>query len=200
MNSISYGEGKTLKIEKIDEKKMTIEYNDNNVIYNTECELEYLEELFKEGITYEEIMNHIRNERPEIEENINENEIYIIIRNGERRIRIALQNKIKRRTKEGGIAPPVIYYTRGNNIDNNSNKKDDLEKRIKDLEKEYYDKLKVVKETNDELIKKNKELKKNIDEEKKKTDEIYNIYLINKQKYEEAVKMNTKINQLKKSL
>ena len=96
-------------------------------------------------------------------------------------MRLDIKGKLKLILKlntSGGVAPPPTV---------------DLLAELDQMKKIYADKIKKANDKKEELRKKNKELKEKIDEEKRKNDEIVRIYLINRQKYEEAVIRNNKI-------
>ena len=76
----------------------------------------------------------------------------------------------------------------------------DLEKEVKILKKFYNEKVGDLKKENDKLLSENIDLKRQLDAEKKKNDEIVRSYLENRQKYEEGIERNNKIQNLDNKL
>ena len=75
-----------------------------------------------------------------------------------------------------------------------------LEEEIKNLKEFYNENVGKLKKENDKLLSENINLKRQLDEEKKKNDEIVRSYLENRQKYEEGIERNNKIQNLDNKL
>ncbi len=184
------------KIPNVNDK-INIEYKDsNNITYVTEYDLDDIKEEFNKK-TLDEFITFVKDNKQKIiiKGINNDGEMTLKIVN----VEIALKQKENKTSGFDGIT----------DIKKSTNKDYScvspaplvgIDTILAEMKKKYEDKIKEAKAINEEYKTKNIELKKSIEEEKRKNDEIIRIYLINRQKYEEAVQRNTKIRELEQKI
>ena len=174
MTTINYENNSKLTLTKISNNKINIVYKDSdNKCYEDKSDKEDLEDLYNTK-TLDDFITLVNNNKPMILKGENQEEMILTIK-----------GKLKLILKLNKSAPPPTY---------------DLLSELEQMKKIYADKINKANDKKEELRKKNKELKEKIDEEKRKNDEIVRIYLINRQKYEEAVIRNNKIKEFERKM
>ena len=202
------------KIPNVNDK-INIEYKDsNNITYVTEYDLDDIKEQFNKK-TLDEFITFVKdNKQKIIIKGINDGEMTLKIVN----VEIVLKQKENKTSGFDGITDFLkngenMNYEREEFEEFSIHKKPNkgystdspaplagIDTILAEMKKKYEDKIKEAKAINEEYKKKNIKLKKSIEEEKRKNDEIIRIYLINRQKYEEAVQRNTKIRELEQKI
>ena len=169
--------------------KINIEYKDsNNITYVTKYDLDEIKEQFNKK-TLDEFITFVKINKPEIMKGDNDGEMKLKI--------VKIKIPLSRNTNN-----PTIIEKKPNKDDSTDSPAPlaGIDTILAEMKKKYEDKIKEAKAINEKYKRKNVELKKKIEEEKRKNDEIIRIYLINRQKYEEAVQRNTKIRELEQKI
>ena len=207
---IKLNNNSTITLSKISNDQINIEYEDSNkIIYAKIYYLVDIKELFNKK-TLDEFITLVKNNKPEIMEGNNDGEMIFKIAKGQ----LVLKKK-ENNSSNGNNTTNTNDDTNNTKPTNTTNIKKSTNKDytadspaplagidtiLAEMKKKYEDKIKEAKAINEKYKQKNIELKKNIEEEKRKNDEIIRIYLINRQKYEEAVQRNTKIRELEQKI